>query len=262
MFFAESLDTFVEDMKRARPTLLFGVPRIWTKFQMGVYSKMPAQKLDRLLKLPILGRIVGRKVLAGLGLDAVRYALCGAAPVPEALLLWYRRLGLDVLEVYGMTENSGYSHVCRPGRQKTGWIGQNSPGVEVRISDEGEVQVRSGATMVGYYKEPEDRRGAHRRRFPAHRRQGRAGRRRQPAPDRADEGNLQDQQGKYVAPAPIENRLAVHDRIEQVCVVGEGLSAPLGLCVLSEVGRREALNGTRGAGKQPAGAPGTGQRCA
>lgn len=97
MFFAESLDTFVEDMKRARPTLLFGVPRIWTKFQMGVYSKMPAQKLDRLLKLPILGRIVGRKVLAGLGLDAVRYALCGAAPVPEALLLWYRRLGLDVL---------------------------------------------------------------------------------------------------------------------------------------------------------------------
>lgn len=43
---------------------------------------MPAQKLDRLLKLPILGRIVGRKVLAGLGLDAVRYALCGAAPVP------------------------------------------------------------------------------------------------------------------------------------------------------------------------------------
>lgn len=83
MFFAESLDTFVEDMKRARPTLLFGVPRIWTKFQMGVYSKMPAQKLDRLLKLPILGRIVGRKVLAGLGLDAVRYALCGAAPVPR-----------------------------------------------------------------------------------------------------------------------------------------------------------------------------------
>ncbi len=59
--------------------------------------------------------------------------------------------------------------------------------------------------------------------------------------------------GKYVAPAPIENRLAVHDRIEQVCVVGEGLSAPLGLCVLSEVGRREALNGTRGRWKAACG---------
>lgn len=248
VFFAESLDTFVEDMKRARPTLLFGVPRIWTKFQMGVYSKMPAQKLDRLLKLPILGRIVGRKVLAGLGLDAVRYALCGAAPVPEALLLWYRRLGLDVLEVYGMTENSGYSHVCRPGRQKTGWIGQNSPGVEVRISDEGEVQVRSGATMVGYYKEPE--KTAEVLTADGFLRTGDKG-------EQDADGNLRltgrmkeifkTSKGKYVAPAPIENRLAVHDRIEQVCVVGEGLSAPLGLCVLSEVGRREALNGTRGA---------------
>ncbi|WP_134632231.1 AMP-binding protein, partial [Pseudomonas aeruginosa] len=248
VFFAESLDTFVEDMKRARPTLLFGVPRIWTKFQMGVYSKMPAQKLDRLLKLPFLGRIVGRKVLAGLGLDAVRYALCGAAPVPEALLLWYRRLGLDVLEVYGMTENSGYSHVCRPGRQKTGWIGQNSPGVEVRISDEGEVQVRSGATMVGYYKEPE--KTAEVLTADGFLRTGDKG-------EQDAEGNLRltgrmkeifkTSKGKYVAPAPIENRLAVHDRIEQVCVVGEGLSAPLGLCVLSEVGRREALNGTRGA---------------
>ena len=52
--------------------------------------------------------------------------------------------------------------------------------------------------------------------------------------------------GKYVAPAPIENRLAVHARIEQVCVIGDGLPQPMALCVLSEVGRREAANGTRG----------------
>lgn len=164
----------------------------------------------------------------------MRYALCGAAPVPEALLLWYRRLGLDVLEVYGMTENSGYSHVCRPGRQKTGWIGQNSPGVEVRISDEGEVQVRSGATMVGYYKEPE--KTAEVLTSDGFLRTGDKG-------EQDADGNLRltgrmkeifkTSKGKYVAPAPIENRLAVHDRIEQVCVVGEGLSAPLGLCVLS-----------------------------
>lgn len=51
--------------------------------------------------------------------------------------------------------------------------------------------------------------------------------------------------GKYVAPAPIENRLAVHTRIEQVCVVGDGLPQPMALCVLSEVGRQEAGNGTR-----------------
>ncbi|MCJ1888459.1 AMP-binding protein [Pseudomonas sp. LA21] len=247
IFFAESLDTFVADMRRARPTVFFGVPRIWTKFQMGVYAQMPAQKLDRLLRLPIVGRLVGRKVLAGLGLDAVRYALCGAAPVPDALLDWYKRLGLNVLEVYGMTENCGYSHVCRPGEQRKGWIGRNSPGVEVRISDEGEVQVRSGATMLGYYKDPERTDEAITR--DGFLRTGDKG-------EQDAEGNLRltgrikeifkTAKGKYVAPAPIENRLAVHSRIEQICVVGDGLIAPLGLCVLSEIGRQEAANGARG----------------
>jgi len=247
IFFAESLETFLEDMRRARPTVFFAVPRIWTKFQMGVYSKLPAARLDFLLKLPLLGRRIGRKVLAGLGLDAVRYAVSGAAPVPEALLDWYRRLGLEVLEIYGMTENSGYSHVCRPGQHKTGWIGQPSPGVEVRISAEGEVLVRSGATMQGYYKDPE--KTAETLTADGFLRTGDKG-------EQDAEGNLRltgrikeifkTSKGKYVAPAPIESRLAVHARIEQVCVVGDGLPAPLGLCVLSEVGRREAANGTRG----------------
>src|SRR5471032_316786 len=115
VFFAESLDTFLTDLQRARPTALFGVPRIWTKFQMGVYSKIPAKRLDFLLGLPIIGKRVGHKVLAGLGLDALRIALSGAAPVPQTLLLWYRKLGLDVLEVYGMTESCGYSHIGRSG---------------------------------------------------------------------------------------------------------------------------------------------------
>ena len=240
IFFAESLDTFLEDLKRARPTVMFGVPRIWTKFQMGVYSKMPAQKLDRLLRLPIIGRFIGRKVLAGLGLDAIRYALSGAAPVPEALLNWYRRLGMEIQEVYGMTENCGYSHVCLPGKFKQGWIGQNNPGVEVRIGEDGEVLVRSGATMQGYYKDPI--KTAETLTDDGFLRTGDKG-------EQDAEGNLRltgrikeifkTSKGKYVAPAPIENRLAVHNHIEQVCVVGDGLPQPLALCVLSEAGRKE-----------------------
>lgn len=246
IYFAESLDSFLIDLKRARPTVIFGVPRIWTKFQMGVYSKMPAARLDFLLKLPLIGRIVGKRVLAGLGLDAVRYALSGAAPVPEALLNWYKRLGLDVLEVYGMTENCGYSHVCRPGKFKQGWIGQNNPGVEVRIAEDGEVQVRSGATMQGYYLDPE--KTAETITADGFLRTGDKG-------EQDAEGNLRltgrikeifkTSKGKYVAPAPIENRLAEHTRIEQVCVVGDGMAQPMALCVLSEVGRSEALNGAR-----------------
>ncbi|MDF2074693.1 AMP-binding protein [Pseudomonas mendocina] len=246
IFFAESLDTFLEDLKRARPTVMFGVPRIWTKFQMGVYSKMSAQKLDRLLRLPIIGRFIGRKVLAGLGLDAIRYALSGAAPVPEALLNWYRRLGMEIQEVYGMTENCGYSHVCLPGRFKQGWIGQNNPGVEVRIAEDGEVQVRSGATMQGYYKDP--MKTAETLTDDGFLRTGDKG-------EQDANGNLRltgrlkeifkTSKGKYVAPAPIENRLGEHSRIEQVCVVGDGLPQPIALCVLSDVGRQEAANDSR-----------------
>ncbi|MFI8483161.1 AMP-binding protein [Pseudomonas sp. NPDC078700] len=247
VFFADSLDTFLDDLKRARPTVFFAVPRIWTKFQMGVYSKMPAEKLEFLLKLPIIGSIVGKKVLSGLGLDAIRFALSGAAPVPEALLKWYQRMGLDVLEVYGMTENCGYSHVCRPGKFKKGWIGQNSTGVEARIAEDGELQVRSGATMQGYFKDPV--KTAETITPDGFLCTGDKG-------EQDAEGNLRltgrikeifkTSKGKYVAPSPIENRLAVHSRIEQVCVVGDGMAQPLALCVLSEIGRQEAANSGRG----------------
>ena len=248
VFFAESLDTFLVDLQRARPTALFGVPRIWTKFQMGVYSKIPARRLDFLLGLPIIGKRVGHKVLAGLGLDALRIALSGAAPVPLALLHWYKRLGLDVLEVYGMTESCGYSHISLPGQQRPGWIGKPCPEVQVRIDATGEVQVRSGATMQGYFKEPQ--KTAETITEDGFLRTGDKG-------EQDAEGYLRltgrlkeifkTSKGKYVAPAPIENRLAVHSRIEQVCVVGDGLSAPLGLCVLSAVGLQDAASAARNA---------------
>ncbi|MBV4485626.1 AMP-binding protein [Pseudomonas sp. SWRI153] len=240
VFFAESLDTFMTDLKRARPTAMFGVPRIWTKFQMGVYSKIPAKRLDFLLGLPFIGKRVGHKVLAGLGLDALRVALSGAAPVPQTLLSWYQKLGLDVLEVYGMTEGCGYSHICLPGEYRQGWIGKPCPEVEVRIDESGEVQVRSQANMLGYFKEPQ--KTAETLTQDGFLRTGDKG-------EQDGEGRLRltgrlkeifkTSKGKYVAPAPIENRLAVHSRIEQVCVVGDGLSAPLGLCVLSAVNQQE-----------------------
>ncbi|MFJ2322429.1 AMP-binding protein [Pseudomonas sp. NPDC087817] len=240
VFFAESLDTFITDLKRARPTAMFGVPRIWTKFQMGVYSKIPAKRLDFLLGLPFIGKRIGHKVLAGLGLDALRVALSGAAPVPQTLLTWYQKLGLDVLEVYGMTESCGYSHICLPGQYKQGWIGKPCPDVEVRIDESGEVQVRSQANMLGYFKEPQ--KTAETLTEEGFLRTGDKGE--QDAQGRLRlTGRLKEifktSKGKYVAPAPIENRLAVHSRIEQVCVVGDGLSAPLGLCVLSTVNQEE-----------------------
>lgn len=248
VFFAQSIDTFLDNLKRARPTALFAVPRIWTKFQMGVFGKISPSRLDLLLSLPLIGRYVGHKVLKGLGLDALKVSLSGAAPVPEALLHWYRRLGLEVLEVYGMTESCGYSHVSRPGEQKNGWIGQPCPQVRVRVAENGEVQVSSGANMLGYFKDP--LKTAEVMTEDGFLRTGDKG-------EQDAEGNLRltgrlkeifkTSKGKYVAPAPIENLLATHSRIEQVCVVGDGLVAPLGLCVLSMTDVQRSASASRSA---------------
>lgn len=105
VFFAEKLSTFVQDLGRCKPTLFLSVPRLWTKFQQGVFKKMEPEKLEKLLKIPIVSWIVKKKLLKALGLQDVRYAGSGSAPLPPDLLAWYRNLGLELLEGYGMTEN-------------------------------------------------------------------------------------------------------------------------------------------------------------
>ncbi|MGB9337634.1 MAG: AMP-binding protein, partial [Polyangiales bacterium] len=105
LFFAESLDTFVADLNRAQPTVFISVPRLWLKFQLGVFHKLPPEKLGRLLRVPLLNRVIKKKVLTGLGLQHVRLAASGSAPIPPDLIQWYRDLGLELLEGYGMSED-------------------------------------------------------------------------------------------------------------------------------------------------------------
>jgi len=235
LYFAESLDTFVEDLRRASPTLFLSVPRLWLKFQQGVLAKMPAKKLRRLLRIPILSRIVRKKILRGLGLENVRFAGSGSAPIPPELIGWYRDLGLELLEGYGMSENFAYSHCSRPGAARVGYVGNPYPDVEHRISEEGEVLVKSAGNMMGYYKEPELTEAAF-------------------TEDgflkTGDRGEIDEQgrlritgrvkelfktsKGKYVAPAPIENALVTHDVVEQACVTGSGYPQPHAVCMLGE----------------------------
>ncbi|UWN49315.1 Long-chain-fatty-acid--CoA ligase FadD15 [Alcanivorax sp. ALC70] len=81
VYFAESLDTFGEDIKRAKPTLFFAVPRIWSKFYQKASEAVPPKKLNTLLKIPLLNRVIKKKVLGAMGLDECRVALSGAAPL-------------------------------------------------------------------------------------------------------------------------------------------------------------------------------------
>jgi long-subunit acyl-CoA synthetase (AMP-forming) len=76
VFFAESLETFLADLRRARPTAMFGVPRIWSKFQMGVYEKVAPTRLDFLLRLPLIGRRVGHRLGTRDGIGH-RYRIAG-----------------------------------------------------------------------------------------------------------------------------------------------------------------------------------------
>ncbi|MEN9376623.1 MAG: hypothetical protein RL710_1780, partial [Pseudomonadota bacterium] len=149
IFFAETLDTFVADLNRARPTCFVSVPRLWLKFQQGVFAKMPPKKLDRLLGIPIVGRLVAKKVLKGLGLDQARLAASGSAPIPAELINWYRRLGLNLMEGYGMTEDFAYSHSSTPKLTAPGCVGAPMEGVKVRLSEEGEILIKSPGQLVG-----------------------------------------------------------------------------------------------------------------
>jgi long-chain acyl-CoA synthetase len=236
VFFAESLDTFVADMQRARPTIFFSVPRLWVKFQQGVHHKMPPAKLRRLLAIPILGRIVAKKVLTGLGLDQCRLAAGGAAPMPADLLKWYRTLGLDLIEVYGMTENCGVSHSTLPGTFKPGTVGLPYDGVDCRIDPQtGEIQMRGECLMQGYYKE--EAMTAATMTQDGWLRTGDKGHIEVDGSLRIT-GRVKDifktSKGKYVAPAPIEDLLVTHPDVEACAVTGANLPQPLALAMLSQ----------------------------
>jgi long-chain acyl-CoA synthetase len=235
VYFAESLDTFTKDLQRARPTVFFSVPRLWVKFQQGISAKMPAKKLNTLLSIPILGGIVRKKILTALGLQDCTFAAGGAAPMPPELLRWYNKLGLDLVEVYGMTENCGVSHATLPGKQRPGTVGLPYEGVQSRLDPaSGEIQVKAPCLMLGYYREPELSKDA--LTADGWLKTGDKG-----ALD--GEGNLKitgrvkdlfkTSKGKYVAPAPIEDKLVMHNAIEACCVTGANLGQPLALAMLN-----------------------------
>lgn len=235
LYFAESLESFLADLQRARPTLFCSVPRLWMKFQSGVHAKLPPEKLQRLLSIPLVGWLVRRKILKGLGLDQTRYAFSGAAPLAPEVIDWYRRLGLELLEGYGMSENHSYSHASEPGVVRVGYVGRSRPGVETRLSEDGEVLVKSPGMMMGYFKAPELT--AEVVTEDGFLRTGDRG-------EVDEEGRLRitgrakeifkTSKGKYVAPAPIENLLLNTGMLELCCVTGAGFAQPHAVGVLSE----------------------------
>lgn len=235
--FPESLDTFGEDLASVSPNMFMAVPRIWQKFQEKILEKFPQKKLDRLISLPLLGGIIKKKIRQKLGLNEATHCYAGAAPLAVSLMEWYDKLGINILQAYGMTEDCIMSHFNIIGANKFGTVGPPLPGVESRLSAEGEVQVKNDALMVGYYKEPE--KTAEMFTEDGYLKTG----------DKGEfdhdgylsiTGRIKDQfktdKGKYITPAQIEMKLSKNTDIEQVCVVGMGIAQPIALIVPSEMG--------------------------
>lgn len=239
VFFNESQETFIADMRICRPSIFLAVPRIWAKLRFGMLAMLP-EEIKAKINNRTLSAEEGKHLLSMIGLDKSKFGGSGAAPVATEILDWYASLGLYVLEAYGMTENFGYSHMGLVSDGRSGFVGPANPGVKARLSDEGEILVKSSATMQGYYLAPEqtaasfDQDGYYK------------------TGDRgvidADgwlkvTGRVKDifktSKGKYVAPSPIENLFANLPIIDQVCVVGSGRPQPLALVTLSEIGLRQ-----------------------
>lgn len=238
--FVESLDTFGENLQTTRPTLLFAVPRIWQKFQQKVNSKLPQKKLAKLLRIPLINKLIRKKIQRGMGLDKSRLLISGASPIARDLLQWYKDIGFEINEGYGMTENLAYGPALNlPGAVKIGTVGSITamPNTEIKITDEGEIITRSPTLMTGYYLEPEKTAETIRDGW-LH------------TGDRGEidsegyltiTGRIKDvfktSKGKFVQPNKIECLLQHNPLVEQVCVLGSGAPQPVCLIELSEEGK-------------------------
>jgi len=238
VFFVDTMESFSKNLQIAMPTHFLAVPRIWTKFQQGILAKMPQSRLDLLLKIPFIKAVIKGKIQKGLGLANAKVILTGAAPMPSALLDWYKKLGINIREAYGMSENVGAHTMMPTNAIKSGTVGKPYEKVITRIDpDTGEIQMKAPWNTLGYYKEPILTEGLFKDGYLCTGDMG----------EIDSEGYLKitgrvkdmfkSAKGEYIVPAPIENMLAVNPILEQVCVVGAGLAQPIALIVLSEIGK-------------------------
>jgi long-chain acyl-CoA synthetase len=253
----------VPALREVRPVSFFGVPRVWEKMAAGVQAQLAAASPDaragfeaasavaqQVYTLREEGKEIGEELAARfeqmeqavlrplrtmLGIDRVTWAGSGAAPIPVEVLMFLAGLGIDVLEVWGMTETTGGVTVNIPSRFRTGTVGRVHPGMELKLGDDGEIMVRGPLVCLGYL---------------------RADGGVDPVTDEdgwlatGDVGTLDEDgflkitdrkkeliitsAGKNIAPAQIENLLRSHPLIAQAVAIGDRRPYVTALVVLDE----------------------------
>jgi long-subunit acyl-CoA synthetase (AMP-forming) len=170
-------------LPEVRPTWFFAVPRIWEKLKAGLETTLAGQppeqreKMEAALsaarekvRLEQAGEPVPEELAATvekadeemfsglrkmLGLDEVIAINVGAAPTPPEVLEFFHAIGLELAELWGMSETCGAGTCNRPGEVKLGTVGPAAPGIEIKLADDGEVLLRGDVVMKGYRNQPD-----------------------------------------------------------------------------------------------------------
>lgn len=181
--FVESPDTIADNLREISPTVGYAVPRIWEKYhariKMAIDDAVPlkrwlAQKAvthgEKYIKKKIDLQTIGAfdkglrwmyehtiywKIRKHLGMERMRFAFSGAAPIAPDILLFFNAIGLKILEGYGMTESCGITSGTRLDTYRFGTVGLPLDGIEVKLSKEGEILIRSDSVFKGYFKNQE-----------------------------------------------------------------------------------------------------------
>ena len=182
--FVQDVTEVLPTLQEARPNIFMAVPRVWEKMHTRILGKIhetenerkralalkavevgtqkvraelegrtPSRKLR--IQHAIFDRLVFSRIREGLGLDELRYALSGAAPISAELLTFFKAIGIEILEVYGMTESTAVITANTPGNVAIGTVGTPLPGIEVRIAEDGELLARGPIITPGYLNRPE-----------------------------------------------------------------------------------------------------------
>ncbi|HKG16447.1 MAG TPA: long-chain fatty acid--CoA ligase [Solirubrobacteraceae bacterium] len=173
----------LEYLPVVRPSWFFAVPRIWEKLKAGLETMLAAQPEEQRRQVeealeaarekvrleqagePVPEALAARVAAADeemfsglrahLGLDQVLAVNVGAAPTPPEVLEFFHAIGIELAEIWGMSETTGAGTANRPGAVKIGTVGPAAPGIEVKLADDGEVMVRGDCNMLGYRNQPE-----------------------------------------------------------------------------------------------------------
>ena len=244
--FVESLETFGKNLNDVQPTAFQGVPRIYSKFQEKILMKMPQKKLNTLLKIPILSWLVKKKLVGALGLSKAKAIVTGAAAMPLELLDWYKSIGIFITNGYGMTENCATCTNLDPyqplGR---GSVGKPTPGVDLKISEEGEILMKGPFILSEYYKNEEVTKETLKDGWLHTGDKGRI--------DKDGflfiTGRIKDMfktsKGKYIEPGVLEAYFGNISEFSQLCIVGLNCTQPILLAVPSESAIKNKVNITK-----------------